>query len=91
LRAARYGERAVIIGEVRAAPAGRVLLHAGLGSHRVVDVLMGELLPPICQAQFSSDGTRRAGDCRPFSFRLSDASLDSSRAAMIMAARRNVL
>jgi len=25
-----------------------VLLHTGLGSHRVVDVLMGELLPRIC-------------------------------------------
>jgi hydrogenase expression/formation protein HypE len=48
MRAARYGEEAVIIGEVRAAPTGRVLLHTGLGSHRVVDVLMGELLPRIC-------------------------------------------
>ena len=48
MRATRYGEDAVIIGEVQPAPAGRVLLHTGLGSHRVVDVLMGELLPRIC-------------------------------------------
>jgi hydrogenase expression/formation protein HypE len=39
---------AVVIGEVRAAPAGRVLLHTALGSHRVVDVLMGEMRPRIC-------------------------------------------
>jgi hydrogenase expression/formation protein HypE len=48
MRATRYGEEAVMIGEVRPAPAGRVLLHTSLGSHRVVDVLMGELLPRIC-------------------------------------------
>ena len=48
MRATRYGEAAVAIGEVRAAPAGRVLVHTALGSHRIVDVLMGEMLPRIC-------------------------------------------
>ncbi len=44
----RYGESAAIIGEVRAEPSGRVLMKTAIGSHRVVDVLMGELLPRIC-------------------------------------------
>lgn len=48
MRATRYGEEAVSIGQVRPGPAGRVLMHTALGSHRVVDVLMGELLPRIC-------------------------------------------
>ena len=48
MRISRYGEGAVTIGEVKADPPGRVLLHTLLGSHRVVDVLAGELLPRIC-------------------------------------------
>jgi len=44
----KYGEGAVIIGEVQAAPAGRVLMKTAIGSTRVVDVLMGEMLPRIC-------------------------------------------
>jgi hydrogenase expression/formation protein HypE len=48
MRATRYGEGAVVIGEVRPAPAGRVLLKTGLGSTRVVDMLAGEMLPRIC-------------------------------------------
>jgi hydrogenase expression/formation protein HypE len=48
MRGARYGEEAVIIGEVVAAPAGRVLLKTAIGSTRIVDVLMGEMLPRIC-------------------------------------------
>ena len=48
MRGMRYGEEAVVIGEVAAGPAGRVLLKTGIGSTRVVDVLMGELLPRIC-------------------------------------------
>jgi hydrogenase expression/formation protein HypE len=48
MRATRYGEEAVVIGEVRPAPAGRVLLKTGLGSTRVVDMLAGEMLPRIC-------------------------------------------
>ena len=44
----RYGEGAVIIGEVTAEPKGRVLLKTALGSTRVVDMLAGEMLPRIC-------------------------------------------
>ena len=48
MRATRYGADAVVIGEVRAEPRGRVLMKTTIGSTRVVDVLMGELLPRIC-------------------------------------------
>jgi len=44
----RYGEDAVIIGEVTAEPKGRVLLKTSFGSTRVVDMLAGEMLPRIC-------------------------------------------
>jgi hydrogenase expression/formation protein HypE len=48
MRATRYGEDAVIIGEVTAEPHGRVLLKTVLGSMRIVDMLAGEMLPRIC-------------------------------------------
>lgn len=48
MRLSRYGEGAVVIGEVTAAPAGRVLLKTALGSTRIVDMLAGEMLPRIC-------------------------------------------
>lgn len=48
MRGARGGEEAVIIGEVRAEPARRVLLRTGIGSLRVVEMLAGEMLPRIC-------------------------------------------
>jgi hydrogenase expression/formation protein HypE len=48
MRSTRYGEEAVIIGHVSAEPRGRVLMKTAIGSTRVVDVLMGELLPRIC-------------------------------------------
>ena len=48
LRKTRYGEEAVVIGEVRADPPDRVLMKTRLGSTRVVDVLMGAMLPRIC-------------------------------------------
>jgi hydrogenase expression/formation protein HypE len=48
MRAERYGAEAVVVGEVRSGPAGRVLLKTAIGSHRVVDVLAGEMLPRIC-------------------------------------------
>lgn len=48
MRATRYGEEAVIIGEVTENPRGRVLLKTGLGSTRIVDMLAGEMLPRIC-------------------------------------------
>ncbi len=48
MRATRYGQEAVILGEVSAEPAKRVLMRTRLGSTRIVDVLMGEMLPRIC-------------------------------------------
>jgi hydrogenase expression/formation protein HypE len=48
MRQERYGEEAVIIGEVRSDPTGRVLLHTTLGSTRLVETPSGELLPRIC-------------------------------------------
>ena len=48
MRATRYGEDAVFIGEVTAEPRGRVLLKTALGSTRIVDMLAGEMLPRIC-------------------------------------------
>ena len=44
----KYGENAVIVGEVIENPAGRVLMKTAFGSTRVVDVLAGEMLPRIC-------------------------------------------
>ncbi len=48
MKSTRYGEGAVIIGEVVAEPKSRVLLKTALGSTRVVDMLAGEMLPRIC-------------------------------------------
>ena len=48
MRAAPYGTETVVVGEVRAEPARRVLLRTALGSLRIVDMLAGELLPRIC-------------------------------------------
>ena len=48
MRTTRYGEGAVIIGEVTAGSRGRVLLKTTLGSTRIVDMLAGEMLPRIC-------------------------------------------
>jgi len=43
-----FGERAVLIGEVAAAPEKMVLLETALGGSRIVDMLPGEMLPRIC-------------------------------------------
>ncbi len=48
MRQTRYGEEAAIIGEVTAGPPGRVLQKTGFGTTRIVDMLMGEMLPRIC-------------------------------------------
>jgi hydrogenase expression/formation protein HypE len=48
MRATRYGEEAVVIGEVRADPPGRVLMKTSIGTTRVVDMPAGEMLPRIC-------------------------------------------
>jgi hydrogenase expression/formation protein HypE len=43
-----YGADAAVIGEVSEEPAGRVLMKTVIGTHRVVDILAGEMLPRIC-------------------------------------------
>ncbi len=48
LRAHPLGERASIIGEVRAEPPGMVFMHTTFGGSRVVDMLIGDPLPRIC-------------------------------------------
>jgi hydrogenase expression/formation protein HypE len=48
MRQQRYGADAVIVGEVQAESPGRVLLKTAIGSHRLIDVLLGEMLPRIC-------------------------------------------
>jgi hydrogenase expression/formation protein HypE len=48
LRALPLGEDAAIIGEIRAEPAGLVLLETSFGGARIVDMLVGDPLPRIC-------------------------------------------
>ena len=42
------GEDAALIGEVRAEPSRRVLLHTQFGGTRMIDMLVGDPLPRIC-------------------------------------------
>lgn len=48
VRQSPYGEEAQIIGEVAAAPAGRVQVRTLIGTARLLDPPSGELLPRIC-------------------------------------------
>jgi hydrogenase expression/formation protein HypE len=48
MRSTRYGEESVVIGGVQPEPKGRVLMETAIGSRRIVDMLMGEMLPRIC-------------------------------------------
>ena len=43
-----YGQEAAIIGEVREEHPGRVVMKTRLGASRIVDMLVGDLLPRIC-------------------------------------------
>jgi len=43
-----YGKDAAIIGEVKAEHPGRVVMKTCLGASRIVDMLVGDLLPRIC-------------------------------------------
>jgi hydrogenase expression/formation protein HypE len=43
-----YGKDAAIIGEVRAEHPGRVVMRTCLGASRIIDMLVGDLLPRIC-------------------------------------------
>lgn len=47
-RSVAAGTRACVIGRVTDGPAGRVTARTGIGSTRIVDVLVGEQLPRIC-------------------------------------------
>ena len=48
MRGNHYGKDASIIGEVRAEHTGRVVMKTCLGASRIVDMLVGDLLPRIC-------------------------------------------
>jgi hydrogenase expression/formation protein HypE len=48
MRGQPQGRDAVIIGEVRDEPPGRVLGRTAFGGHRMIDVLVGDPLPRIC-------------------------------------------
>jgi hydrogenase expression/formation protein HypE len=48
IRQNKYGKDAAIIGEVGAENPGRVVMKTVLGSSRIVDMLVGDLLPRIC-------------------------------------------
>ena len=48
MRGSHYGKSAAIIGEVRAEHPGRVAMKTCLGASRIVDMLVGDLLPRIC-------------------------------------------
>lgn len=48
IRSSKYGEDAVIIGEVLETPSARVLMKTAFGSTRVINVMAGEMLPRIC-------------------------------------------
>ena len=48
LRGVPGGEEAALIGEVRAEPAGMVLMHTQFGGTRMIDMLIGDPLPRIC-------------------------------------------
>ncbi len=48
MRKNRYGKDAAIIGEVMAEHPGRVVMKTLLGTSRIVDMMVGDLLPRIC-------------------------------------------
>ena len=48
MRKNRYGKDATIIGEVGSEHSGRVVMKTVLGASRIVDMLVGDLLPRIC-------------------------------------------
>jgi hydrogenase expression/formation protein HypE len=48
MRKNKYGKKAAIIGEVMSESPGRVVMKTVLGSSRIVDMLVGDLLPRIC-------------------------------------------
>jgi hydrogenase expression/formation protein HypE len=48
MRAAPGGEAAALVGEIREAPVGTVVVVSAYGGRRVIDMLVGDPLPRIC-------------------------------------------
>jgi len=48
IRGNHHGKDAAIIGEVREEHPGRVVMKTLLGASRIVDMLVGDILPRIC-------------------------------------------
>jgi hydrogenase expression/formation protein HypE len=48
MRENKYGRDATIIGEVKAEHPGRVVMKTCLGASRIVDMMVGDILPRIC-------------------------------------------
>ena len=48
MRRNQYGTQAAIIGEIVAEHPGRAVMTTRLGASRIIDMLVGELLPRIC-------------------------------------------
>jgi len=48
MRANCYGKEAAIVGEVLSENPGRVVMKTGLGTSRIIDMLVGDPLPRIC-------------------------------------------
>ncbi len=48
MRSSEYGKESAIIGEVITEHPGRVIMKTGLGTSRIVDMLIGDILPRIC-------------------------------------------
>jgi hydrogenase expression/formation protein HypE len=48
MRENHYGKEATIIGEVRTEHPGRVVMKTCLGASRIIDMLVGDILPRIC-------------------------------------------
>ena len=48
MRLNRYGKKAAVIGEVNAEHPGRVVMKTFLGASRIIDMMVGDLLPRIC-------------------------------------------
>jgi len=48
MRQNTYGKDAAVIGEVRQEHPGRVVMRTRLGTSRIIDMLVGEMLPRIC-------------------------------------------
>ena len=58
VRQSRYGEAARIIGEVKPGPPGRVQVRTLLGTARLLDPPLGELLPRICLPGYAKGSLR---------------------------------